>query len=240
MIDVSVRSTQRELMDDFNGSVDELRVILKDINRVNALLGGNRITVNAVFSLIAAHPKESYTIMDVGCADGNMLRALALEARKRGVALRLVGVDLNAHALAIAKEASRAFPEISYLEQDVLHPEVGRMPCDLVLATLTMHHFPEDLISQFTQRFLDMARIGVVINDLHRNALAYYLFHAFSLFFIKTRTAKIDGLRSIQRAFTRADLQQFAQALPQATHRIAWKWAFRYLWVFQHKTQKTQ
>lgn len=58
MIDISLRSQQRELMDDFNGSKKELQGVLNDLNRVNTLLGGIKITENAVFELLASYDKN--------------------------------------------------------------------------------------------------------------------------------------------------------------------------------------
>ena len=70
MIDLKIRSDQKEIMDDWQGDSQELEVVLKDIDRVNRILGGNSITVNAVINLIQEHSKKSYTIMDMGCAGG--------------------------------------------------------------------------------------------------------------------------------------------------------------------------
>ena len=60
MIDWTQRSEQVEIMDDFNGSISELKIVLNDITRVNRILGGNKITVDAVFKLIGEVGKESY------------------------------------------------------------------------------------------------------------------------------------------------------------------------------------
>jgi 2-polyprenyl-3-methyl-5-hydroxy-6-metoxy-1,4-benzoquinol methylase len=240
MINIALRSTQKELMDTYTGNIGELKVILDDINTVNQWLGGLRITERAVFQMIASNSKISYTILDVGCADGFVLRSLVMAARKRGISLQCIGVDLNGDALQLAMDQSTHFPEIRYLQKDVLSEEVGALSCDIVISSLTMHHFSDPEIYVFSKRFLGLAKLGVVINDLHRSALAYYLFRVFSFFFIKTKTARIDGLISIQRAFKRKELEHFAEALPHAKHRIFWRWAFRYIWIFEHKSKKHQ
>ena len=77
--------------------------------------------------------------------------------------------------------------------------------------------------------------MGVVINDLERSPIAYYLFKAFSFFFIKTEIAKKDGLLSVRRAFKMRELQDFSKQVKNATHHIRWKWAFRYIWVLKKK-----
>lgn len=233
MVDLAVRSDREELMDDFKGSVQDLKVVLDDITRVNTVLGGNNITLNAVFRLIARNHKKSYTIIDVGCADGNMLRELALVARKRKIKVKLIGVDLNSHALCIAREKSVDFPEITYFEKDIISNDLNDFKCDIVMNTLMMHHLPDNEILKFIKQFSKLASIGIVINDLHRSVWAYYLFQIFSLIFIKTDVAKIDGLISISKGFKKKDLDSFRNQLIYLEHQITWKWAFRYLWVIQ-------
>jgi 2-polyprenyl-3-methyl-5-hydroxy-6-metoxy-1,4-benzoquinol methylase len=238
IIDLKTRSHQKEILDDWQGTAQELGLVLNDINRVNRLLGGNNITVNAVFSLIKEHPKASYTILDMGCAEGHMLRALAQAGRKQGLTLNLIGIDLNGDALALAREASSDFPEITYHEKDILDTAYSDFNCDIVMTTLTLHHFKEPDILKFLQKFTALAAIGVVINDLHRSAWAYYLFKGFSLIFIKTKVARKDGLTSIRRGFLKSDLLGMSKSLPDLKHHIAWKWAFRYVWIIRKQRKK--
>lgn len=235
MVDFSQRSDDIELMDNFKGSKDELRVILQDINRVNQLLGGYTITLHAVFELISIKLKESYTILDMGCAEGTMLRKLALAARKRNIKVHLIGVDLNEQSLQLAREYSADYPEISYMQCDILTEDFSHLSIDVVMTTLTLHHFTDKGVVQFVNRFNNLATLGVVINDLERSPIAYYLFKAFSFFFIKTEVAKKDGLLSIRRAFKKNELLGYAAQVANASHDIKWKWAFRYAWVLKKK-----
>lgn len=235
MIDWTQRSEQAELMDNFTGPIEELETVLNDITRVNRVLGGNKITVDAVFKLIEAYPKESYTILDIGCADGNMLRNIAAEARKRNIRVELIGIDLSADALKLARKASLDFPEITYKAKDILTTDFSDFECDIVTTTLTLHHFKDEGIFKFLHQFERLSTIGIVINDLERSKLAYRLFKAFSLIFLRTKTARIDGLISITRSFSKSELMTFATQLPDLTHKISWKWAFRYVWVMHKK-----
>ncbi len=239
MIDFRNRSDRKELLDDYQGTIVELATVLKDINRVNRLLGGYSITINAVLRLIQEHPKKSYTILDIGCAEGNMLREVARTARKRNIKLHLIGVDLNSDALTLARTLSANFPEITYYEKDILSADFSDFNCDIVITTLTMHHFRNPEILNFIQKFTRLSTIGVVINDLQRSASAYYLFKVFSLIFIKTKVARIDGLTSIRRAFQKSELWELAKSLPNVDHEITWKWAFRYVWILRKKQQSS-
>jgi len=233
--DLSKRSNQAELMDDFDVPKAKIKRVFKDINRANQMLGGNQITINAVVDLIRMHPKEEYVIADMGCGDGSMLRQIVRYFRKRQIGMRCIGIDLNDNAIALGKEACAEYPEIQFLKQDVLALAPAELQCDIMLCTLTVHHFTNEEIPIFLNQFISLSKLGVVINDLERSVLAYYLFKLFSTIFIKTKIAKSDGLISISRGFKKSDLIRFSKALPQATHRIKWKWAFRYVWIMQTK-----
>lgn len=233
LIDLTKRSEQPELMDDFREGLQALRIVFDDINRVNAILGGNNITINAVARLIKENPKESYTIVDMGCGDGNMLREVARYCRKKNHAIKLIGIDLNQEALQLASEASKDYPEIEYQHRDILGIQSTDLNCDIVINTLCMHHFLDKDLLTFLKKFNELAGIGVVINDLQRSRWAYYLFKLFSLIFIKTKTAQIDGLISISKGFVKSDLIQYSDRLLLVQHEIKWKWAFRYVWIMQ-------
>ncbi|AIY14513.1 methyltransferase domain-containing protein [Cellulophaga baltica] len=233
LINLSKRSNQPELMDSFDEPIGSLELVFQDINSVNNLLGGNNITIHAIQQLMDGDKKEHYTIVDMGCGDGNMLKEVALYFRKRNVKASFIGIDLNKIALEIARKNAKEFPEISFLYQDILTVQEHELECDILINTLTMHHFTDDQVLIFLKKFTKLAQIGVVINDLQRSSWAYYLFHLFSAIFIKTRIAKIDGLISIRRAFIKKELESYAKNLPKVSHDIQWKWAFRYLWVMK-------
>jgi len=117
---LAVRNTDIELMDNPNLEIHELKKVFKDINRVNNLLGGSKISLRELWKLIKESPKKSYTILDMGCGDGFMLRKAALFLRQRNISANLIGLDLREDILSIAREASKDFPEISYKKQNVL------------------------------------------------------------------------------------------------------------------------
>ncbi|HMB63424.1 MAG TPA: methyltransferase domain-containing protein [Eudoraea sp.] len=232
-MDFSKRSTEKEWMDHPGITKKILKDVFRDINKVNDLLGGNRATLKAVAGIIRDCPKEEYTLLDVGCGDGSILRAIARYGRVKKIRMKLIGIDLNADALSIAAEKSGDYPEISFARRDILTLPEENEVCDILLCTLTMHHFSTRQIPLFLKKFVSMVAIGVVINDLQRSRLAYYLFKGFSAIFIGTDIARHDGQISIQSGFTKKELRGFSGMFPGVYHRISWKWAFRYVWVMR-------
>ncbi len=231
-MDVSIRSTEMELMDAPDLDIIALQLALADINRCNRWLGGLAISFSAVDQLIKNHPKKSYTILDVGCGDGFMLRKLAQRLQERGIAVKLVGVDVNENILAIAREKSEGMANITYHNTDVFAAG-DTFNCDILLCTLTLHHIDESEIPQFLKQCATLAKLGVVINDLQRSPIAHLLFKMFSFVFLRSPVARNDGLVSIRRGFQKQELNAWAQPLHHYRHNIRWKWAFRYLWIIQ-------
>jgi|TARA_R110000744_G_scaffold25974_9_gene64096 SAM-dependent methyltransferase len=229
------RSSKKELMDDPDLDTLLLQKVYADINRVNTVLQGFSLSLRAIEKIIQENPQNSYTIMDMGCGDGAMLGKVAAFYKNKPLKLDLIGIDLNAKSIAMAKEKFKEHSNIRFLEQDILVPEAMELQCDILLCTLTMHHFDSYDIPIFLDRFVKLSRLGIVINDLHRSIVSYYLFQLFSLIFIKTKIAKHDGLVSIKSAFTKLDLVALSINLPHVEHDICWRWAFRYLWIIRIK-----
>ncbi|WP_136468643.1 methyltransferase domain-containing protein [Flagellimonas onchidii] len=237
-MDLSVRSRDLELMDDPNMEFEVLKNAYKDINKCNLWLGGESNTIREVWKLVKNEPEKSYTILDMGCGDGSMLLKLSKFLSKHHVSHTMVGIDLRDDVLKIAAENTAAFPNISFKKMDILKAD-SSFECDILINTLTMHHFEEERIEAFLNQFVRLANIGVVINDLHRSRLAYYLFKLFSVFFIQTQVAKYDGLVSILKGFKKKDLVRLSKKIPGVMHEIKWKWAFRYVWVMKFNRQRT-
>lgn len=231
-INTKERSTQIELMDDFSVEGNLLRESLDSLANINKWLGGNFVTLNGLKKVLKKHDKSKpIRMLDLGCGNGDMLREVAKFGKKAGYKFTLIGIDANQHTIDYATELSVNYPEISYLKQDVFSDEFQHLQYDLVLATLFLHHFNEEDIVKLLAPILKKAYLGIMVNDLNRNKIAYFLF-GFLCLFIKNKMTKEDGLVSVLRAFKREDLERITQKL-QAKSTIQWKWAFRYQWIIQ-------
>lgn len=231
-INTKERSTQIELMDDFSVEGNLLRESLDSLANINKWLGGNFVTLNGLKKVLKKHDKNKpITMLDMGCGNGDMLREVAKFGKKAGYNFTLIGIDANQHTIDYAVKLSVNYPEISYLKQDVFSEEFQNLQYDLVLATLFLHHFNEEDIVKLLAPILKKATLGIVVNDLNRNRIAYFLF-GFLCLFIKNKMTKEDGLVSVLRAFKREDLEKITQKL-NAKSTIQWKWAFRYQWIIQ-------
>jgi SAM-dependent methyltransferase len=219
--DFSQRAELEECMDG-PCSYEELRDCLRHLAWVNRLTRAHRPVMQWVErvanSIQSQHPKSEspdtrhppLKIVDVGCGYGDMLRRIDRWAAQRGVAVELVGVDVNANAVRAAREATPA-GSITWVHGDVcVCPETAG--ADLVAATGMMHHLAEAEIVRLLEWMEWTARVGWFIVDLHRKPAPYRVFSALMHGgwwhpFIRT-----DGLASIRRSFLAEDWRRMCSA----------------------------
>jgi hypothetical protein len=234
LINTTQRTDAIEIMDDFSINGRILHDTLDTLANINKWLGGNKVTLNGLKKVIKNHPKnEPLTIIDLGCGGGDILRKVANYGKKEGYIFNLVGIDANKDAMVYARQLSKNYPEISFIDCDIFSDEFESLQYDVVLTTLFLHHFKEEEIINILSTTKKKAKFGIVVNDLHRNPLAYYLFKLICLT-IKNKMIIEDGLTSILRGFKRKDLENFSKEL-KVTPQIKWKWAFRYQWIIKNQ-----
>lgn len=231
-ISTKYRSDEPEIMDDFAMEGEILRDALDKIANINQLLGGNKLTLFGIQKLISKIPKTTeITIVDVGCGNGDMLRTLANYGLKNDFNFKLIGIDANSFTIEYARKLSKNYPNISFQCEDVFNKVFMELKYDIILCTLTLHHFKNKEIISLMNIFNTNSRIGIVINDLHRSIISYRLFQMVCFIFRLNAMSRKDGLVSILRGFKKEDLVFFSKQLKLANYKIQWKWAFRYQWI---------
>lgn len=224
MANLSIRSRQEEQMDapDLDPAIYER--VLHDLARVN------RWTFTAWPALAflgrAVGGAKRFRLLDVGFGDGDVLRAIARWARKRGIEADLVGVDLNEKSIKAARDATPADLMIDYRAGDYLD-QAG--PFDFIISSQVTHHMTDDQLLTFIRHMEAQARMGWLICDLHRHGFAHWGFPLLARLLGVHRIVREDGQLSIRRSFRaddwRAILGEAGVPLDQA--QIVRRFAFR-------------
>ena len=234
LVSTKERSDEEEIMDDLDYNGPILHDSLDKLAKINQWLGGNIVTITGLKKALSKHPKKKIiTIIDLGCGGGDILREVSRFGEKNGYKFKLMGIDANPHTINYANTLSENYPNIEFKAIDIFSEAFKTLKYDLVLTTLFLHHFKNDELVTFLKPVLEKAKLGIVVNDLHRHKLAYYLFKLLSIT-IKNKTIVQDGLTSVSRGFNRKELEVISQRL-DSNYQIHWKWAFRFQWILKHK-----
>jgi SAM-dependent methyltransferase len=219
------RSHEAELMDGEDVSQAEYTACMKDLATVNTLTLARRPTLDFIADALAARPGKVLSVVDVGYGAGDMLHAIA---HRWGDRVRPIGIDLNPRSEAVARELGPAGTQIRYVTGDIFAwPEDD--PIDVVISSLVTHHMDDAEIVRFLRWMEDRARVGWLVNDLHRNAFSYHGFRLLSAAMRWHPFVRHDGPLSIARAFRRDDWDALLrQADARQSAEVEWWFPFRY------------
>jgi SAM-dependent methyltransferase len=194
------RSRQEEQMDSPELDPSTYTHVLNDLGRVNSWTLARRPTINFLARVIGEGRR--FRLLDVGFGHGDMLRAVAVWARRRGIAAELVGVDLNPKSAAVARAATPSDLPIQYRTGD--YREVGGR-FDFIISNLVGHHMTDDQLRDFL-RYMEAETLkGWIINDLHRHRFAYLGYPLLCRLMGWHRIVREDGQLSIARSFRRGE-----------------------------------
>ena len=223
------RSYETEQMEAPDITEQELSDCLHDLARTNTLTLARPPTLAWLARVTRGLPRGgSFTLLDVGYGEGDMLRAIHAWSRRRGLTPRLTGIDLSPFSVTAARAATDPALAIDYLAGDVFDYE-PQAPIDFVVSSLVAHHMSDETLVRFIRWMEANARRGWFINDLHRHPIAYYGFMALSTAAAMHPMVRHDGLISVARSFRRADWRRILAdaGLEPGAAAIDWRFPFR-------------
>jgi SAM-dependent methyltransferase len=223
------RSSETELMDTESVSLDEYRRCLEDLANVNTVTLTRRPILHWLkLAMSQVRPGERVSLLDIGYGYGDVLRAIRVWGRQRGLVLDLVGLDLNPMSEPIARAATSPDMAIDFRTGDVFTAELRRR-FDYVISSQMTHHLSDQELVAFIQWMERTAERGWFIGDLHRHAIPFHAFGLLARLAGWHRFVQHDGPVSIARSFRRPDWQRVLAAAGQdpAAVEIRWHVPFR-------------
>lgn len=175
---------------------------------VNSLLSGWRTTYRKRFVPLL-RVRESAEVLDIGCGGGDVARSLARWALRDGFSLRITAIDPDERAY----EFARMSPSVKGVRYRQAHSSElvseGRR-YDIVLSNHMLHHLDDAQLAGVLSDS-ELLTSGIALhNDLKRSNLSYALFLAGFWPLGLGSFICGDGLVSIRRSYTRAELEELA------------------------------
>ncbi len=203
----SFNPAEPELMDRSQPVSEELVSDLRNLRQLNRYFGSYRLIEHFLRRWI--QPGSRMRILDLATGSGDIPRLLVDYARKVGAAVAVDAVDQQPSTLEIARNLSGDYPEIDFLEGDVLSFEDGTY--DVVLNSLALHHFEEDAAVQLLRRCRQLSNKYVLVSDLRRGLLATAGVYLLTTFLFREPMTQTDARLSAERAFSFREFRSLAE-----------------------------
>jgi ubiquinone/menaquinone biosynthesis C-methylase UbiE len=228
-VNFKTRSAAEEVMDDLNCDGEVVHQTLRELDVINHWLGGNAVTLSALRQVWASIPlQQKLSIADLGCGSGEMLRIIAGLAKRQNRNVSLWGFDANPHITAYATAHSTEYQNVSFDAANVFDAGFQNQKFDIILATLFTHHFSDQQLTELFRAWKQQARVGVIVNDIHRHPLAFYSIRWLTQLFSKSTMVQYDAPLSVLRAFKKSELKKILEAAGITNYSLTWRWAFRW------------
>jgi SAM-dependent methyltransferase len=111
--------------------------------------------------LLSQLPPRLESALEIGCGSGEFCRLLASRSE------RVLGLDLSPGMLDLARARSAHYPNIEYLQADVLNHDFGDEKYDCIASIATLHHMP---LRQILPKLRDRLKPGgkLLVLDLYQ------------------------------------------------------------------------
>lgn len=196
-------------MDALDLSLPETDRALADLDRIHRRLFGFHASCRALLPRIAKGPR-CQTLLDLGTGSGKISARLRQGALRRGVLLRIVGIDRKlSHLLYGRRSGTSQWRVVA----DAEALPFAAATADWCHSNLLFHHFAADKNRQILQEMQRVARRAVVVIDLRRAVGARGLIRLLFPLLRIGPVASYDGELSTAQAWRLGGVRQISADL---------------------------
>lgn len=189
-----------EVLDDPGADPALVRAELTDLTLINRWFGGTRAVVRALVPLLPP-AGSTCTLLDVGTGSGDIPRAVARAARRRGVTVRPLGLDRSPVAARVASATG-----LTTVVSDGGALPLASRSVDFVVLSQVLHHLDSAAAIRWIAELGRVARRAVVIADLRRSPVAMLAMWLVSFPLGLHPVTRRDAVVSLRRGYTEAEL----------------------------------
>jgi 2-polyprenyl-3-methyl-5-hydroxy-6-metoxy-1,4-benzoquinol methylase len=194
----SFNPAEPELMDRPQPVSTELEVDLRNLRQLNRYFGSYRLIAHFLRRWLK--PQSRMRILDLATGSGDIPRFIVDYGRRVGAKVTIDAVDQQSSTVEIARALSAGYPEIEFLQGDIL--TLTREPYDMVVCSLALHHFSEADAVTVLKRCRELSTRYVLVSDLRRGALATVGVFLLTSLLFREKMTRVDARLSAARAFS--------------------------------------
>lgn len=216
-----------EQMDSPSVAPEDLSHGLAYIRKVNRRFGGIEVVLRHFKAWSRHWPADKpITILDIATGSADIPLAIARWARSQGRQVRITAVDLHPSILTHAAAHIGDEPWITLLSADALKLPFAKGSFDYAITSMFLHHLHDIEVMTVLKSMSDVARRGMIWNDLTRDAISYGVIKATTL--LAHPIIRHDAVASIKAGFTRREVIAMRDRLELSTLRYHGHWALRF------------
>ncbi len=188
-----------------------LRDELRTMESCNQRLQGHELMLRYLQRFVDEKQPKSLDVLDLGTGIADIPRAIIAWCRQRRLTVKIVAVDRNPEVLDIAAESCREWPEIRFAQHDLRTLPFPANSFDLVLCSLTLHHFESADAIVLLRNMQTMARGGFLANDLRRSWLSIGSSLLLVPLLSRSSVFRQDAIQSCRAAFSVRELEAMSE-----------------------------
>jgi SAM-dependent methyltransferase len=161
---------------------------------INGILSRARVVYTRWIRPAMSDRNMDCSLLDIGCGGGDIAMSMARWAQRDGYRLEVTGIEIDRRAYEYVQTLNWP-PNVTFHHQDA--------------AQLVTHGQTFDFVIMLDQMRVLVRRCALLI-DIHRSDLAYALFWILTVAAFRQSYIRHDGLASIRRSYTLAELAAVA------------------------------
>jgi hypothetical protein len=200
---LSVTPIGTELLDRPDADPAAVAESLRNIARANRWFGGTAaVRFGLARTLRGVAAGTTLSLLDLGTGLGDLPRAAVGWGIRRGIRIEPIGLELNRSAAALSWAGG-----LPVAVACAGAPPIKDKGVDIVLVSQVAHHLTHGSVVHLLRTCDRMARRAVILADLRRHPLAPCAFWCGARLLRFDHVTVADGMTSLRRGFTRAELQ---------------------------------
>jgi 2-polyprenyl-3-methyl-5-hydroxy-6-metoxy-1,4-benzoquinol methylase len=154
-------------------------------------------------------------IADLATGAGDIPCRIAEWARVHDIKINIDAVDQQSGTIEIARRLSASYPEITFVNHDLLEWNPAES-YDIVLLSLALHHFSDNDAVKVLRKCRELSRGAVLVSDLRRARWLSAGIYLLTAMIYREPMTKNDARISAARAFSFHEMHELAE-------RAGWK-----------------
>ena len=226
------RRLQPEIMDGPDLEDEQHRRALVGLARINHWSRAAATLWRPIQSL-AMRQRSALRVLDVACGGGDVVCGLARRARRAKVKIELAGCDISPRAIEFAANRARhANVSAEFFVVDALRDPLPS-GFDVVVSSLFLHHLDEADADRLLAKMAQACKQMMLVNDLRRSTSGLWLARVATRLLSRSPVVHFDGPRSVENAFTAAEIAALASRAGLAGCTITRCWPQRLVLVWR-------